>query len=75
MAGVDKIIEKMKRQPIGIRPEEAEKVLKAYGYEYKRQKGSHRHYLHQSGDLITTIKIETPLKAVYVKDILSRIGE
>lgn len=73
MAGVDKIIEKMKRQPNGIRPEEAEKVLKAYGYEHKRQKGSHRHYLHQSGDLIT-IKIETPLKAVYVKDILSRIG-
>ncbi|MFA5384716.1 MAG: type II toxin-antitoxin system HicA family toxin [Eubacteriales bacterium] len=74
MAGVEKIIEKMKRQPNGIRPEEAEKVLKAYEYEYKRQKGSHRHYLHQSGDLIT-IKIETPLKAVYVKDILNRIGE
>lgn len=74
MAGVDKIIEKMKRQPNGIRPEEAEKVLKEYGYEPKRQKGSHRHYLHKSGDLIT-VKIETPLKAVYIKDILSRIGE
>jgi hypothetical protein len=24
---------------------------------------------------LITIKIETPLKAVYVKDILSRIGE
>ncbi len=72
MPGVEKIIEKMKRQPHGIRPEEAEKVLKAYGYE--RQKGSHRHYLHQSGDLIT-IKMETPLKAVYIKDILNRIGE
>lgn len=74
MAGVDKIIEKMKRQPNGIRPKEVEKVLKAYGYERKRQKGSHRHYLHQGGDLIT-IKIETPLKAFYVKDILNRIGE
>ena len=38
MAGVDKIIEKMKRQPIGIRPEEAEKVLKAYGYDIKDRK-------------------------------------
>ena len=74
MTGVEKIIEKMKRQPKGKRPEEAERVRKTYGYEYKRQKGSHRHYLHQSGDLIT-IKIETPLKAVYVKDILTRIDE
>ncbi len=74
MSDVDKIIEKMKRQPNGIRPEEAEKVLKANGYEYKRQKGSHRHYLHPNGDLIT-VKIEMPLKAVYVKDILTRIGE
>jgi len=31
--GVEKIIDKMKRQPNGIRPEEAEKVLKAYEYE------------------------------------------
>lgn len=74
MAGVEKIVEKMKRQPNGIRPEETESVLKAYGYAFKRQKGSHHHYLHQIGDLIT-IKIETPLKAVYVKDILNRISE
>lgn len=74
MAGVEKIIEKMKRQPSAIRPEEAEKVLKAYGYEPVRHKGSHRHYLHKSGDLIT-IKIDNPLKVVYVKDILGRIGE
>ena len=30
MAQVEKIIEKMKRQPNGIRPEEADKVLGAY---------------------------------------------
>ena len=73
MASTDKIIEKMKRQPNGIRPEEADKILRQYGYEYKRQKGSHRHYLHKNGELIT-IKIENPLKAVYVKDILNRIN-
>ena len=72
LAGIDKLIEKMKRQPNGIRPEEAERVLIHYNYEPVRQKGSHKHYLNNSGDLIT-IKIETPLKAVYVKDILKRI--
>lgn len=74
MSKVEKIIEKMKRQPAGIRPEEAELVLKKYGFMPVRQGGSHRQYLHKSGELIT-IKIETPLKVAYVKDILSRIGE
>lgn len=38
MTNVDKIIEKMRQQPNGIRPEEADKVLNAYGYEAVRQK-------------------------------------
>ena len=73
MPGVEKIIEKMKHQPNGIRPEEAEKVLIAYGYLLVRHKGSHKHYLNlQTGDL-TTIKQENPLKKAYVIDILNRI--
>ena len=72
MAGVKKIIEKMKSQPHGIRMAEADKVLQAYGYRLDRQKGSHCHYINASGDVIT-IKVELQLKAVYVKDILERI--
>jgi len=53
MPTVEKIIEKMKSQPHGIRLEEAEKVLAAYRYSFKRQKGSHRHYLNNLGELIT----------------------
>ncbi len=75
MPTTEKLIEKMKRQPNGIRPEEADKVLSAYGYQPVRQKGSHRHYLNSStGDLIT-IKQENPLKKAYVTDILRRIGQ
>lgn len=58
-----------------IRPEEAEKVLKAYGYEPVRQKGSHKQYLNKETGDLTTIKQENPLKKVYVVDILNRIGE
>ena len=51
MPNVKKLIEKMKLQPNGIRPEEAEKVLAAYGYIPARQKGSHRQYLNKgTGD-------------------------
>lgn len=75
MANMDKLIEKMQRQPNGIRPEEAEKVLRDFGYEPVRQKGSHKHYLNkETGDLIT-IKQENPLKKVYIVDILNRIGK
>lgn len=73
MATLEKIILKMKQQPHGIRPEEADRVLNAYGYTAVRQKGSHKHYLHLgTGDLIT-IKQETPLKKVYIIDILNRL--
>lgn len=75
MSNVGKIIDKMKQQPNGIRPEEAEKVLKAYGYEPVRQNGSHKQYLNKETGDLTTIKQENPLKKVYVVDILNRIGE
>jgi len=75
LPSVEKIIEKMKRQPNGIRPEEADKVLKAYGYEPVRQKGSHKQYLNKDTGELTTIKQESQLKKVYVIDILNRIGE
>ncbi|WP_326831042.1 type II toxin-antitoxin system HicA family toxin [Anaerosalibacter bizertensis] len=71
--GVEKIIKKMERQPNGIRYNEISKVLNKYGYELVRSKGSHRHFRNNQGDVIT-IKEENPLKAVYVKDVLKRIG-
>lgn len=74
MASIDKIIQKMKNQPNGIRVEEVHKVLTAFGYRLDRQKGSHRQYVNKIGDVIT-IKDENPLKKAYIKDVLSRIGE
>jgi len=62
----------MKRQPNSIRVSEAHKVLVASGYSFSRQKGSHRQYINVASYVIT-IKSETPLKAVYIKDILNRI--
>jgi predicted RNA binding protein YcfA (HicA-like mRNA interferase family) len=72
MSSVGKIIEKMKTQPHGIRLAEAERVLAEYGYFFKWQKGSHRHYLNDKGDLIT---LKDPLKISYIIELLERIGE
>jgi predicted RNA binding protein YcfA (HicA-like mRNA interferase family) len=65
----------MKNRPNGIRFDEVVTVLKHHGYELVRQSGSsHAQFRNAKGDVIT-IKKENPLKAVYVKDVLERIGE
>lgn len=74
MASIEKIIEKMKNQPNGIRVSELDKVLTHFGYRLDRQRGSHRQYINELGNVIT-IKDENPLKAVYVKDVLNRINK
>ena len=71
---VEKIIEKMHNQPNGIRCEEASKVLEHFGYNLDRQKGSHMQYVNKKGDVFT-LKKESLLKAVYVKEILARISK
>ncbi|MCM3746178.1 type II toxin-antitoxin system HicA family toxin [Paenibacillus pasadenensis] len=74
MAKVAKIIEKMKAAPNGIDFREAVKVLEAHGYKHlKPNGGCHHNFRNDAGDVIT-IKKSNPLKAAYVKDVLSRIG-
>ncbi|MNB97101.1 hypothetical protein D3C75_443220 [compost metagenome] len=74
MARIEKLIQKMKDRPSGIQYGEVAKVLRHHGYDLVRVNGSHCHFRNQAGDLIT-IKKDQPLKAVYVKDVLDRIGE
>lgn len=70
MARIEKIIEKMKNRPNGIRLSEIEKVLNHYGYIQVRSKGSHCHFRNDEGNLITIPNHGDPIKAVYVKNIL-----
>jgi len=74
MAGVEKIILKMRRQPNGVTYNEAEKVLEDNGFHFIRQKGSHCHFRKDDGELITIKKDSPTIKKAYVVDILSRIG-
>ena len=74
MASVEKIIQKMRVQPKGIRPEEADKVLRTFGYELRRIRGSHKQYRDARGDVITIVQ-RNRLYEYEVSDILKRIGE
>ena len=74
MASVAKIIDKMKRQPKGIRFEEAEKVLNHMGYKMgnRKGKGSHRVFRNDEGKHLS-IPYKNPIDKAYVEQILERI--
>jgi len=64
----------MKNQPHGIILDEADAVLRHFGYNCKRIEGSHRQYINSNGDLITIIA-KGQIKKAYITAILERIGE
>jgi predicted RNA binding protein YcfA (HicA-like mRNA interferase family) len=74
MATIKKLIQKMKNQPHGIILDEADRVLRHFGYSCKRQNGSHRQYGNENGDVITVVA-DSKIKKAYVEAILERIGE
>jgi len=74
MASIAKLVVKMKRQPNGIKIDEADRVLQHYGYKLDRQKGSHRQYLNSTGDVITVVDRKPTIKSFYVGEIMSRLG-
>ncbi len=73
LASVEKIIDKMKRQPNNISFDEVSKVLESYGYIKVRQKGSHCSFKNRNGEIFI-IPSRRPIKVVYIKEIISRIG-
>lgn len=74
LSKTEKLILKMKQQPNGIRFQELVKVLLDYGYVMKSKTGtSHRSFINSTGEVII-IPEENPIKAVYIKDVLRRIG-
>lgn len=75
MPTIDKVVDKMRRQPNGITVSEASRVLRYYGYDLIRQEGSHIQFKNRDrGDLITIVAHGGQLKRSYVEDILHRIG-
>lgn len=75
MVGVEKLVDKMKRQPNNIKFSEAEKVLTAYGYELDRVKGSHHIFKSSATGEIWPLPRQQPLKPYLIRELLKRIGE
>ena len=74
MASVEKILEKMRRQPNGISYKEIDKVLIYLGYELKRGKGDHFNYRKKGKPIYTLVK-QNPVKKYLVDEVLKIIDE
>ena len=74
MASVEKIIEKMRSQPAGVRFEEADRVLAAKGFRMDRQRGSHCQYVAADGARFS-LPCKSPIKKVYAGLILDLIKD
>lgn len=72
MASIDKVIEKMRRQPRGISYNEAVRVLNHFGFELIRKRGSHRVYADKNG-MVIVLKQESPLKISYITEIVEKL--
>lgn len=71
-----KIINKMRRQPNGITPEDAERVLNYLGFEVRRTRGSHRRFKRKSdGRWFSLVISQNPVKKYLIEEILSIVDE
>lgn len=72
----EKLIDKMRHQPNGISPKEAEKVLNSLGFIHRNTKGSHKHFKRKSdGRWFTLVMSNNPIKKYLVDDILNIVDE
>jgi len=68
---------KITNNPSDVRFEDLQGLLKDYGFELNRTKGSHHSFVGYVGGEKTTIVIpyKRPLKEVYVKKVLTILNE
>lgn len=75
MSNIEKLIEKMKNQPHGIKFSEIEKILNYMNFYETRQKGSHKRFKNDITNETLTLPVQNPLKAIYIKQILKLLGD
>ena len=74
MAGIEKLINKLKQQPTGMRFEEVERIYNHIGYYQVRKKGSHRQFRNDKGD-VTTLQYDNPVGKAYTKELITKLEQ
>jgi predicted RNA binding protein YcfA (HicA-like mRNA interferase family) len=75
MSKLDKLLLKMRNNPIGWSIEDIERVANNFGFVKRTTSGSHITFYHQKLSNIITIPYKRPIKPIYIKHFLKLLDE
>lgn len=71
-----KRLERIRNNPVNVRFEDLDLLLRDYGFERRQPRGGSSHFIYSKGELRMTVPMKRPfLKAVYVKQVLKLLEE
>ncbi|HEY5475088.1 MAG TPA: type II toxin-antitoxin system HicA family toxin [Tepidiformaceae bacterium] len=70
-----KRLERIRRSPTSVQPEELRKVLLSFGFEVRSIRGSHWVFVHPGFEFPLIVPYRRPLKPVYVRMALEAVDE
>ncbi len=73
MSQIDKLIERLRRRPKDVSPDDLDKLLRFYDFSVHHNDGSHYTYYHPKLKDIITIPSKRPVKVVYVDKVIKAI--
>lgn len=75
MGQLDKLIAKMRNNPLNWKRDDVERITNYYGFRKRLASGSHVTFEHPLLADILTIPAHKPIKPIYIKNLLKLIDE
>lgn len=74
MGKAEKLLERMRANPLDWRIDQLKTVAEAYGIDYRQPGTSHVTFRHPNGDKLT-VPAHRPIKPVYAKKFVRLVSE
>jgi predicted RNA binding protein YcfA (HicA-like mRNA interferase family) len=74
MGDIDKLVERICRRPPEARFDDVRRMLEAFGWDMRRQKGSHVTFVKTGRAILVISKHNEKVKRAYLDDICEQLG-
>jgi predicted RNA binding protein YcfA (HicA-like mRNA interferase family) len=75
MSKIDKLLEKMRRNPRDWRIEDLEALALRYGLEVRQPSGSHAVFFHKATGKQLSVPAKRPIKPIYITAFIALLDE
>ena len=75
MSKIEKLLEKMRRNPRDWRIEDLEALALRYGLEVRQPSGSHAVFFHEATGKQLSVPAKRPIKPIYITAFLALLDE